>query len=187
MWKVERKCELGFVGQDVFQNEQAAKSGFRKIIAHKLGEGISSFTDRIDGYCKEFYPEGAPEEFGQLKDLLTKLATDPAFPRDLQEVELEDFEDDNVEFYLAPGYRLFCYVNNPAVEGKFISAEINAIQFFEDNWEDDNFFFITDNRDGAQGEHFYVNIDMTVASPEDEEQGTVNSGLPEAETKYSHC
>lgn len=187
MWTVKRLGELGLIGQDVFSTEEEAKRGFRKIIANKLGEGISSFTDRIDVYCKEFYPEGAPEEFGQLKDLLTKLATDPAFPAAPEEFDLVDFEDDNVEFYIAPGYKLFVYVNNPEAEEKFITAEINAVQFFEDNFEDENYFFITDNRDGGLGEHFYINISLAAATEEEQEEGTVNSGLPEAETKYSHC
>lgn len=159
MWKVVRKCEFGLIGEDEFRSWEGAKEEFRYIINEKLGaQGIAKFTEQIDDYCKEFYPDGAPANFEQLKTILTKLVTDPEYPQNPDELELEDFEDDNIEFYMSDSKKIFIYVNNEEIKEKFPSAEINVVTI--DDPEDEYYFFITDNRNIFNGPHYSTNITL---------------------------
>ena len=165
MWKVVRKCEFGLIGEDEFRSWEGAKEEFRYIINEKLGaDGIAKFTEQIDEYCKEFYPEGAHNNFEQLKTVLTKLVTDPEYPRNPDELELEDFEDDNIEFYMSDTKKVFIYNNNEDVKDKFPSAEIN-VAVIEDP-EDEYYFFITDNRSPMGEKHYSTDITLMPADEE---------------------
>ena len=168
MWKVIRKCEFGLIGEEEYRSWPGAKEEFRYTIKEKLGaKGIAKFTKQIDKYCKEFYPDGAPENFEQLKTILTKLVTNPEYPENPDELVLDDFEDDNIEFYMdSVSHRFFVYVNNEDVKEKFPSAEINIVSM--DDPDEEYYFFITDNRGSFEAkEHYYTNITLCVAD-EDE-------------------
>lgn len=169
MWKVIRTCDFGLIGEDEFYTFEEAKMQFRYIIKNKLGDGIFKFTEQIDAYCKEFYPDGAPEAFDNLKEVLIKLATDPNYPENPESFEMEEFSDDNIEFYYNPRCKdIFIYVNNDEVKEKFPQAEINVILMEEP--DDEYFFFITDNRNGFDGEHYYTNITLKNADSVDDEE-----------------
>lgn len=167
MFRVIRKCEFGVIGQDEFFTFEEAKIQFRNIIKEKLGDGIEDFTAQIDLYCSEFYPDGAPEEFAQLKELLTKLATDPKFPEKSEDLKLDDFEDDNVEFYIGPYSNICVYVNNDEVKEKFLTAEINVVEM--DDPDEEYYFFITDNRSVLGDKHFLTNITLETADEFDDD------------------
>ena len=127
-FKATRRCELGLIGEDVFHSFDSAKIEFRHIIAEKLGAGIEKFTKQIDSYCEEFYPEETPSEMITLKEILTRLATDPDYPADPDEIALDDFEDDRIEFFADTfSKQLFIYVNDESVKTKFPQAEINVV------------------------------------------------------------
>ena len=162
MWKVTRECEWGLVGEEEYRSWVGAKEEFRYTITEKLGaEGIERFIEQIDDYCDEFYPDGAPSEIETLKTVLTKLVVDPEYPQNPEEFTFDDFEDDNIEFYMADNKKIFVYVNNDDVAEKFPSAEINAICF--DDPDDEYFFFITDNKDPLGSTHYSTNITLAPA------------------------
>ncbi len=143
-WKVERNCPYGLIGEDTFTTFEKATRGFRKILQIKLGEQISHYTDQIDGYCEKFYPDGAPAAFQALKDLLTKLATDPTYPENPDALAFDDFEDERVEFYMdSYSKSLRVYVDDESVKPFFPQAVIDIIKM--DDPENEYRFFITDN------------------------------------------
>lgn len=159
-FKVTRTCELGIIGEDIFHDFDSAKKEFRHIIAEKLGEGILNFTKQIDAYCAEFYPKKTPKEMVALKELLTKLATDPYYPATPEEIEFDDFEDDRVEFYTDFYSKKLCiYVNDESVKTKFPQAEINVVCM--DDPDEEYYFFITDNKSPSDGEHYSTNITLS--------------------------
>ena len=47
----------------------------------------------------------------------------------------EEFEDDNIEFYMVGAGDVYCYVNNEEYDGKFPLAEIHAIQMDDEEEE----------------------------------------------------
>lgn len=159
-FKVTRTCEFGIIGEDIFHDFDSAKIEFRHIIAEKLGEGILNFTKQIDAYCAEFYPKKTPKEMVALKELLTKLATDPYYPTDPKKIKFDDFEDDRVEFYTDFYSKKLCiYVNDESVKTKFPQAEINVVCM--DDPDEEYYFFITDNKSPSDGEHYSTNITLS--------------------------
>lgn len=145
MWKIERKCPFGLIGEDEFYTFEEAKIQFRNTIKEKLGDGIAEFTNQIDEYCEKYYPDGAPNNFEELKNTLIQLVTNPDYPENPDEFEFEDFEDDNIEFYIDSFSKtLFIYINNDDITEEFPQAEINIIKMNEP--DDEYYFYITDNR-----------------------------------------
>ena len=158
MWKVTRENVLGSIGEDEFHSWPGARQEFRYIINEKLGaKGIENFTKQIDDYCKEYYPEGAPENFEQLKTVLRLLMVDPEYPQNPDDLQLDDFDDDNIEFFISDSKKIFIYVNNDDAMGKFPTAEINVVVI--DDPTDEYYFFITDNRG-----RYSINITLAPAA-----------------------
>ena len=148
MWKVERTCSVGFIGEDGFNSFDSAKIEFRHIIKNKHKDSIKHFTDIIDKYCEEFYPNGAPKEILWAKDVIGKIVTEPDFVCGAPELS-EDvyFEDDNIQIEY-DGVRLIIYpidIDDIPDDFKFVVAEINATNFYDENLE--YYFYISDRKD----------------------------------------
>ena len=69
MWKVERTCSFGFIGEDEFNSFDSAKIEFRHIIKNKHKDNIEDFTKLIDDYCERYYKDNIPKELVALKDM----------------------------------------------------------------------------------------------------------------------
>ena len=148
MWKVERTCSFGFIGEDEFNSFDSAKIEFRHIIKNKHQDSIKHFIEIMDQYCAEFYPAGPPKEILWAKDVVYKIVTDPKFLCGAPELE-EDvyFEDDNIQIEY-DGVRLIIYpidIDDMPDDFKFVVAEINATDFYDPNLE--YYFYISDRKD----------------------------------------
>lgn len=97
---------------------------------------------------KSITPKNTPEAFQQLADIITKFLTDPSYPQKAEDIVLNDFRDDNIEFYMVGGgdNAIYCYVNNEEYDGKFPLAEIHAFQM--DNEDEEYYFYLTEKKDG---------------------------------------
>ncbi len=143
-FKVE-SMNLGSNGANTYYTFDEAKIAFRKRFT-STPEEIAHITDHIKEYAREHYPQNTPKAFEQLIDVLTKLATDPNYPENIDDVVLEDFKDDNIEFYMDfYSKSIYSYVNNDDYDGKFPLAEINVIKM--DDPDEEYFFFLTEKRD----------------------------------------
>ena len=145
-FKVESYAWYGKNKTDTYYTFEEAKIGFRNRIISP--EGVPHIVDHIKEYAKEHYPENTPVSFQQLADIITNLLTDPSYPKSVDDLVLEEFEDDNIEFHLAwDGCgKIFCYVNNEEYDGKFPIAEIHVAQM--DNEEEEYYFYLTEKKDG---------------------------------------
>ena len=145
MWKVERTCSFGFIGEDEFNSFDSAKIEFRHIIKNKHQDNIEDFTKLIDDYCERYYKDNIPKELVALKDILTKFVLDPNFPQN-QEKELEPFSfgDDNITVHFMFNELTF-YVDNEEELTKFPQGEIKLIDISDP--DEEYYFFITNNKD----------------------------------------
>ena len=154
MWKVERTCSFGFIGEDEFNSFDSAKIEFRNIIKNKHQDSIKHFIDVIDKYCKEFYPNGAPEQILKAKEIVYKIVTNPEFLIGAPELEHQFmFSDDNIEITFL-GNILNIHPAGTFDEDldenweenfKFVVAEINATDFYDPDVE--YYFYIDDKKD----------------------------------------
>ncbi|MBE6807342.1 MAG: hypothetical protein E7527_04960 [Ruminococcaceae bacterium] len=150
-FKVESYAWYGKNKTDTYYTFDEAMAGFRQRILSP--EGVPHIVDMIHAYAAEHYPENTPVAFGQLAELLQKLLTDPTYPASQEDLVLEDFEDENVRFYLDPWGGIFSYVDNEDYDGKFPLAEINVIPAGE---EEEYFFYLTQEKSGACWSWNYV-------------------------------
>ena len=162
-FKVESHAWYGLQWRKDFFTFEEAKAHFREKIV--CVDGISHITDHIDEYVKEHYPENTPAAFGQLKEFLTKILTDADYSTKPEDVITENFEDDNIEFCTTGWGGLNCYVKNDDYDGKFPIAEIDAINF--DNEENEYYFYLTEKRDGMC---WSWNISLSPIGEDDEEE-----------------
>ena len=125
---------------ETFYTFEEAKQAFREKIISP--EGIEYIINLIDDYIEELYPEETPEAFVQLKNILYGFTTDSAYPENVNDVALNYFEDENVEFYMESN-KVFCYLNNSEYGGRFPDAEINAL--IMDDEDDEYFFYLAEN------------------------------------------
>lgn len=144
-FKVDSMNPFGSNGAKTYFTFEEAKIAFRKRFESKPEE-IAHITDHIKEYANEHYAQNTPKAFEQLIEIITKLATDPTYPQNIDDVVLDDFEDDNIEFYMDSYTKaIYCYVNNDEYDGKFPLAEINVINM--DDPDEEYFFFLTEKRD----------------------------------------
>ena len=143
-FKVESFAWYGKQWSKTFYTFNEAKAYFRAKIAGP--EMVPHIVDHIHEYAREHYPENTPAAFQQLADVITKFLTDPDYPQSPDDIVLEDFEDDNIEFYTDGCGNIFSYVNNDEYDGKFPLAEIKIVKM--DDEEDEYFFYLTEKRDG---------------------------------------
>lgn len=143
-FKVESNGWYGLKWRKNFYTFEEAKCYFRKKIVS--ANGVSHITNHIDKYVQEHYPENTPAAFVQLKEFLTKMLTDADYSIHPEDVITSDFTDENIDFYTSGWGALYCYVNNDDYDGKFPIAEIDAVNFDDENRE--YFFFLTEKKDG---------------------------------------
>ena len=145
MWKVERTCSFGFIGEDEFNSFDSAKIEFRHIIKNKHKDTIQDFTKLIDEYCDRYYKNNVPKEIITLKEMISNLVLDPNFPQN-QEKELESFSfsDDNITIHFMFNELTF-YVDNEEELTKFPQGEIKVIDISDE--DEEYYFFITNNKD----------------------------------------
>ena len=95
----------GIIGANWYHGFEQAKKAFHETVKEKF-DGMSEKCDElIDSYCKKYYPDGAPENFDQLKQSIREYIADPeAFEKDYEKYEDIDFEDERICFGL--GYDL---------------------------------------------------------------------------------
>ena len=170
MWKVERTCSLGFIGEDEFNSFDSAKIEFRHIIKNKHKDSIKHFIDVMDKYCQEFYPNGAPEQILKAKDIIYKTVTNPDFLEGAPELENQFFfADDNIEISFVAGV-LNIYPAGASEDEldedweenfKFVVAEIKATDFYDPDVE--YYFYIDDKKEHE------INITLYNADAEDKE------------------
>ncbi len=143
-FKVVNDSPFGVSYSKGFYTFEEAKAKLRKRIV--CPEAVGKITDHIYKYAKEHYPKDTPIAFKQLADIFTNLATDPEFPKSIEDVVLEDFEDENIEFYMDDYTKSICsYVNNDEYDGKFPIFEINVIKM--DDPTQEYYFFFTEKKD----------------------------------------
>lgn len=145
-FKVESFAWYGKNKTDTYYTFEEAKIGFRNRIASP--NGVPHIIGHIEEYMAEHYPENPPAAFGQLIGILTSLLTDPSYPQGPEDVVLDYFEDEHVEFYLVSddeSVSLYCYTTED-YDGKFPLAEINVFKM--DDEEREYFFYLTERRDG---------------------------------------
>ena len=144
-FKVERRAWYGVQGAKTFYTFDEAKAELRNRIV--CPDGVPHIVGLIESYAQEHYPENTPAAFGQLADIITKLLTDPNYPANPDDVELEGFRDDNIEFYIIDNTKeIYCYVDNNEYDGKFPCAEINMLQMEDEKAE--YYFYLTQKADG---------------------------------------
>ena len=161
-FKVESFAWYGCQWSKKFYTFEEAKIYMReKIVSPEM---IPHIVEHIQEYAKEHYPENTPVAFQQFAAIITKFLTDPNYPKSLDDIVLEDFEDDNIEFYTDGCGGLFSYVNNDEYDGKFPLAEIN-IAYMNDE-EGEYFFYLTEKRDGMC---WSQNVQLSPIGDEDED------------------
>lgn len=143
-FKVESFAWYGKNKTDTYYTFDEAMAGFRQRILSP--EGLPHIVDMIRDYAAEHYPENIPAAFTQLAEVLTKLLTDPDYPASREDIELEEFEDENIQIVPTPSGDIFCYVDNDDYDGKFPLAEIRVIPNGE---EAEYFFYLSQQKDGA--------------------------------------
>jgi len=109
MYKIVRYIPkyMGLFGGNIngakkYHGFEKAKKAFNETVVKKFAKMDKICADLIDSYCKEYYPDGAPQNFELLKQFIYDYLTNPA------ELELKfdskysdlDFEDDRVSFGL---------------------------------------------------------------------------------------
>ena len=141
---VTRKAPFGIIGEETYSDFESAKMGFRNAIKQNVGSGITDFTDMINHYSKEYYSDNIPKEFKLLTEFLKRVATDPTFPKNENDIVFEDFEDDNIEFYSPFPSQVYIYVNNPELGVKFPQAEIN-LPIGEADPNEEYYWYLSDN------------------------------------------
>ena len=129
MFKLKSIGTVGFDGVMYFDTFEEAKTALRQTILSP--EGITHITDKVMAYAREQYPDNTPVAFEQLVSILKKLVTDPDYPQLPSDVVLEEFADDNIEFYLDAHSRIFIYVFNDDFDQKFPTAEIVVIKMYD--------------------------------------------------------
>ncbi len=143
-FKVASYAWYGTQWTKTFYTFEEAKLYFReKMVSPEM---VPHIVDHINEYAKEHYPENTPKAFSQLAEIITNILTDPNYPKSIDDIEIEHFFDDNIEFYGDGKGGIFCYVNNDEYDGKFPLAEINIFNMDDENAE--YFFFLTEKRDG---------------------------------------
>lgn len=165
MWKVSTSETTR-----LFHTEEKAMAYFRETVRSQFSETLSVYTDRIDSYCAEFYPDGAPVPMVQLKTILSKIVNDPTYPEkghDMTE-DLDYFSDERVKFYTDGFNSLFAYPEE-GFSDKFIDAEI---KLKPQGLTEGCFFYLTDNG------NWEMNIEMEKLSEEDMDR-PIKEALPE--------
>lgn len=143
-FKVESYAWYGLQWRKDFYTFEEAKLHFRKKIVNE--EGVLHITDHIDEYVQEHYPENTPAAFGQFKEFLTNMLTDPDYSMKPEDVITDSFEDNNIEIYTNGLGAINCYVYNNDCDGKFPIAEIDAVNF--DDEDKEYYFYLTEKKDG---------------------------------------
>ena len=90
-------------GAKKYHGFEKAKTAMHETVKKKF-EGMDKHcADLIDSYCKEYYPDGAPNNFNLLKQFISEYLRDPAtFENEFEDKFAGiDFEDERVCFALS--------------------------------------------------------------------------------------
>ena len=157
------------LGAKRYHGFEKAKKAMRETVKEKLADMDQHCAELIDSYCAEYYPDGAPQNFAMLKELIREAIHHPEeLEKNIKEKYSDiDFEDDRINFGIAfdkEGAIPTIYMNaSEEAMWKFPEGRINVKLCELDDPFSSLWFWLT------AGKRYGLEILLSLLTDEDEE------------------